>query len=1340
MQGPKNALYIERKVRVHEELLSEAELLERHRFAIILGEPGSGKSGLMNSLAGKLGVRAWTANQFRFTNQCASGKALVIDAFDELARIENSGLQQLFSKATDARPTAFLIASRSSEWGQAATLLFGDFFGVQPVVARLVDFNVAEQKGIFEHHVPQEDFEAFALEISKFGLQGLLPNPQFLQLFADAFVESGRHFVNKRTIFRLAIERLAKEQNSRASPTLRGLSTDQKIALASEVFAKILLSGADGVSAHESSEDRTHPMLNSLIPDREGIDSILATRLFRPGDCENHHQPVHKIIVEYCAATYLNELSDKPDENYISDYIFPVMAPNGFLRDELRGLAGWMATLGGRKTQDILLAIDPYAILANGDPSQLEQDSKRRLIAALVCAESEDPYFRRSDWGRTFTMADFFDADLACVIEPILKKEGPSQLKMLLLELIPGSDVVGPLSSTIRALLHSESETDVVRSFANSCLEGEPLEARIHDFDTLLEKRSPSSLRLSLELARSLGCQAIGRNRVSSALKLCSVFYEDEALGGVKPIGRRYFIKQFVETLGLDEVVATLDDLSATVHCSCGRRRYECACVLGASKIVGLLLDQYFRVGAPPHDPQRVWSWMENLVFHESRTSDSSHSVFALKNDRELRRGIFTHVFGALSEEAKIREQKNFHFFFRCHSGLVLDLDDERDILDYASRTENVLLWQAFFQFHRINEKSSSHAALRRHMRTQACLNANFMAAWYRQERAARSSYRDNFSSRIFYSRRRRRVDRKKKSIIAANREYLAAHITEVERGENISFLIRCADLLYSQPNQLAEEVGSLDLPRKALRNCFPFILPHLPSVREIGELTSNSQFCPLLIVAYAACVEIIDAYGELGRLPLSAMRSIKASVNLVPEGLSTDSRNRVNNEINRLVFVDPNDAESFLRELVEVQLEASNKQSTDVWMLGNDEQFAHLRGPLALEWLLRYPMLSLSTLSQLFDLAVQWGDWEALTSIIERRCVECAATADVVEGGADGYRKFWSMRAWFFLESSPRDCWEYLTSDPTNIFLISEIAGRMSRYQRPFWPKLTPTKIEAVLEAFVDAWPSVVLPDSYGSDSPKGEVAYRFLREVVWDMGESCENESVFSVLDRILLQPRYADWHADVKSIRSDLLRKRAIQGFEPPTPSQVVALLNRGEVVTVEGVRRVVSKKLGELQRRISGGEFGTDKLFYQNGARLDENAATKIIASHLDLMLKPLKISISIEQVMKDDKRSDFTASKLLEARRCMLVAEVKGQWHPDLYSAAAEQLAKRYSIHPDADGQGVYIVLWFGPLETVAGKKRHGISCASELKASVEAALPGNLRGFIDVVVLDVSRN
>ena len=138
-------------------------------------------------------------------------------------------------------------------------------------------------------------------------------------------------------------------------------------------------------------------------------------------------------------------------------------------------------------------------------------------------------------------------------------------------------------------------------------------------------------------------------------------------------------------------------------------------------------------------------------------------------------------------------------------------------------------------------------------------------------------------------------------------------------------------------------------------------------------------------------------------------------------------------------------------------------------------------------------------------------------------------------------------------------------------------------------------------------------------------------------------------------------------------------------------------------------------------------------------VDEITASKRIAEHLQMRLNSLNRAVTLEHQLKDAKRCDITATIMLDGAKKLLVVEVKGQWNPELFTAAEEQLHQKYSVHPDAEQQGIYLVLWFGGDEKVAGKNEPSINSPIELKKQIIAKMPVNLRGLIDVFVLDFSR-
>ncbi len=482
-------------------------------------------------------------------------------------------------------------------------------------------------------------------------------------------------------------------------------------------------------------------------------------------------------------------------------------------------------------------------------------------------------------------------------------------------------------------------------------------------------------------------------------------------------------------------------------------------------------------------------------------------------------------------------------------------------------------------------------------------------------------------------------------------------------------------------------------------------------------------------------------AKGSLEGVDLRLLRALRTDIHGGYDSVSREELEALLKEVDRLIFTDSASPERYLREYLEPQLARPNCAHPEVWFLRGDEVFSPLRANLSIEWLRRFRELALSPLDTLFEIAAQYGNKDDLKEIIAERCSELMSDwpKRTENNDIEQLRTFWLVRAWYFIDDAPVTYWDCLKADKDTVFILSGLSGRMNYRNHSYWPELTSSKVEAILDAFVDKWPKVHLPSSYGSDSPKEEKAYRFLTEVIWSI-DTDDPDDAIPVLNRLLADPRFADMHNILKSMHAGQVRRKALRDFEPPTPQEIVNRLDRDLVVTVEGLRQLVIQELQDFQKTIDGGEFNSADRFYEKGERLDEVRSTEIIAERLNLRLEPQGISVTPEHQLKGAKRSDFTATKMIGGRRRLLVTEVKGQWHDELYSAASTQLHERYSIHPDAEQQGIFLAIWFGADEKVAGRKKHDIRNSQELKSSIEATLPPELTGLIDVFVLDVSRS
>lgn len=1327
--------YLPRTLHSKDKTYNEASLLAASRFLVVLAEPGAGKTRLMESLAQQLGTQVITANRFANTTQSIKGLPILIDAYDELAKVDASGIYKLLAIAQRNRPTHLAISSRSSEWDNAANSAFQEFFGETPLVARLAEFTENEQRKIFENHSPKEDFSAFHAEVVRFDLEALLPNPQFLKLFADAYVESGHKFTDKKSIFSLALERLAKETNSTVRNFGGSLSATQKVDATSEIFAKLLLSGAEGITTSEASEDPLYPFLRSLSPDTASITTILATRMFKPGDSIDTHRPAHKIISEYAAANYLTKRISDPADTISLEKCLSVIAPNLTVRDELRGLLGWMASLGNKSIQKAAIDLDPYAVLANGDPSQLETASKKQLINRLKDIERKDPYFRRGEFWRRFSVADFFTPEVIDEIRPLLTQGADGHLRDLVLELLNGSPAITHLTDELRALALSPKEGEHGRLMALSCLldQGNVYD-HLGDMAVLIVEASHTSLELVATAIERRGVIAFSDPYLLDYLRACVYLYPAHNENIERKIGSRYFIKRLVGQFNLSTAEFLLNGLTKGLVCTCAKRNFECNCRNGISKIAGSLLDRFFALSSPPYDPRKIWQWVRDLNFHRNILADQSKAVEALQSNRELRQGIIKQVFGGLTDRNDIFETKINHFDWHSHSGLIFQKEDYEFIADYAFKIDNVELWTAFIARHQIYRDKTQWGPdlMRRHMREQAAVKPAFMRAWIKSNRDDAKFNKQHRIPRFRPSRRVKRRNRRRDEIRAANIKYVHDNRELIERGRHWGCLIRFSELILMQPGKIEEEFFIEGIVRNGLRNCLDFIAPKVPSLAELAQLHCASQYQKSETVLYAACLEILRRDGNLNCVPVELLLALRTNLDMHYSAVKVDDRNALESEVNRLALSTDEEAESFCRKYIEPQLRDPNCQYPQVHWLRHNPALKPVAARLAYDWLRTINLMPLPALDTLFEIAAQYIDRERLEELIACRSSELTSETP------EERRSFWFMRAIYFLKGNKSPYWDWLISDKNNILLLNERSGSVSRSDNQTWPRLTSDKVEVILGAFLPHWPKVPLPSSWGTGSPNEETAYRFLKDIIWAMSAD-DPECAIPVIKNLLSNDLYADLHRDMRSILSGLARKKALSNFKPPSPNEIVQMLDQDAVITVEGLRQIVLQELSKMQSAIDGGEFNTAERFYAGTNRLDEEPCTRLIAERLSLILEPKNITITPEHHLKNDKRCDFTAAKVLAGKRRLLVTEVKGQWHPKLYEAASNQLENLYAIHPDAEQQGIYLVIWFGADETVAGLKRHGISHAMELKDRLEHTLPDRLKGLIDVFVLDVSK-
>ncbi len=1329
-------LYISRKLIHDNSMISQDDLLTISRFIIVLAEPGMGKTSLLEKLACSLGITTISAKVFSCIGAQKEGTPLIIDAFDELAKTDISGVNALLAKIAIAKPTCVIISSRSAEWDNSATHDFEQFIGKTPTIVRLNGLNESEQKDVYIQHTNLNNFAEFRDELVRLSLEPLLPNPQFLKMFSDAYIESSQKFTDKSSVFKDAIIHLAREGNATVKQNY-DVSIEEKIDYASELFLKGLLSGAEGFTVNEAYESKVFPLAKSLINiDSVSLKAIFSTKLFKPGTNSDEHIPVHKVILEYCAASYLvNKITDPTNDLTLSQCM-PVIAPNMAIRMELRGLIGWMATLGNKSIQEAIISLDPYSVISNGDVSQLFPSSKTLLINKLKELEDTDPYFRRSDFGRRFIADGLFTDETIEAIRPILNCSSESQLKNLLLELLVGSKVTYRLVDELKAIVNFGRASQNSRIYSLYCL------LEIEAFDphdellSLIEQSTYNSLSLAALIIKHYPCYLNSTEALESFFRSCINLFSDRDTG---TRASKYFVKTLIEKLPEEPIEKLLSIFAKELICTCDKTEFECNCKEHLSKIMGALLDRYFDVITSPADPIKVWSWTKNLEFPDRASAKEFNAIQVLRTDTELRCGILSHVFGNLTDYDEIVAVKRDHFgIFKSHSGLTLTEVDKIFIVDLAYNNNNTALWQAFIANHNFySNEEHQQGLLRKHMRSQAKCKPDLMKLWIAAERnAACETYQQDLTWR---NRTQKRFRRRKRAISkkhTSTQQWITANRSLIEQGQHWGILGKFSYYYLDRPDKIQKVYGDKEIVSKALIACIPFLKEKLTTLKQLGKKNaSQPNYITFEKILTAAALEYFSAGFKLVDLDRELLQMMRFILGHSYSSEKLEEIKVVKAGIDAIIFSEPNEAEFTLREYVEPQLSLACNDLAEVSLLKQDT-FKHLQEALSIEWLERFHGNGLLTCQALFGMAYKHtNNRDRLERLIASRCR--AITRNF--GELNEVSKFWLIRAFYFLPlSGIKAAKDILLNNKDTVFIFAEHHEFMYLDGSVELPELTADKIGAILYAYVEIWPKVHLSSNSGIESPAEEKAYRFLKNVIWKFTNE-HSDGAIAIVSTLINDPKFINFKQDLKSIKAEQLRNKALHTFSPPSPSEITELLDNNKIVNVEGMRQLVIQELSIYQNEINGGEFNARRRFYSGEKRCNEVNCMQVIAERLSHVFKAKNIAITVEHQTKNENRIDITTSKFVDGKKLLLPLEGKGQWHPDLYTAPEKQLYDKYSIHPDAAGQGIYLVVWFGVDEIVAGLKNKGITSAEELKANIISKMPAELKPYIDVFVLDVSR-
>ena len=234
-------------------------------------------------------------------------------------------------------------------------------------------------------------------------------------------------------------------------------------------------------------------------------------------------------------------------------------------------------------------------------------------------------------------------------------------------------------------------------------------------------------------------------------------------------------------------------------------------------------------------------------------------------------------------------------------------------------------------------------------------------------------------------------------------------------------------------------------------------------------------------------------------------------------------------------------------------------------------------------------------------------------------------------------------------------------------------------------------------------------------------------------------------AALEMLASDPALIHWNVELVRARDKQRVVHRDAAYRHPDVDQVCRTLNDGPPATAGDLAALVTDRLEEIGAQIRNGNTDDWRQYWNEDSHgrptepKPENSCRDALLSDLKQRL-PAEVDASPEGRYASDKRADIRVF----GSGFQVPVEVKKDVHPKLWSALRDQLIAQYVRDPDADGHGIYLVLWFGQFDdrgrprtppTPNGARPRN---AGELKERLEAELTPDEARRIAVRVIDVS--
>jgi len=1318
---------------------------------VILGEPGLGKTRLMEKLGELDDVIYVTARSFlrRSITEYDSAITLVIDGLDEVAAVEEGDpLHNVLKKLLECKKPNFVISCRSAEWQSLTGKLdIADEYNKLPTVLTLEPLSEDDVLAYLTSRFGSEKARIAIYDLKQAGLVELYQNPLTLEFVVAILENDGEIPASKGLLYERAVSQLRLEKNAtKLKGSASELSEETALDAAGCMMAAMLLTGCEAVGLSDAHEQVLS--LNELdnFKEKHAFSRILKSRLFRASVAHAHSfAPLHRTIAEYLAARWLAKTcQDAENSDRVAGRILGLIRAEGGVPASLRGMHAWLPKFSSSSLGLEVISTDPFGVFRYGDGDGLDLQQARHMINQLRELAKFNPYFR-DDWWHKVSFKGLSHAQLHPEIKAIITNPSePFQLKSVLLEAIVDSPVATDLTGELEGILSDDKLTYHERRVASQALSGaEKSRANLSRvLEDLLKEGGEDATRLALGIVNDLGVTNFDDDTLARvAVFQCGILEK-------RPKGDRSISLALtysaLSKLPIERLEGFLDHIWRLVSPKIDPDKWWGGSYDSRwsefSSFVATQLKRHLESNAPTQKAQKLWNWLL-MAGREPQRADEERKQIALylAHSDELRRDI--HRLTWLNKLDSDDFLSSYYHCVQLCEGLNMTLADAKLYLGEVVARQNPREERAFkFLANQFRAEGLIPKDIQKFARPYFDTNPELEEFLTRKPKRGKLEEWEVKYRRSRAARKRREVAAKVKS-----RENYTKNIDSVSSGElgwilgpANSYLCRYADSDRDQlPIERVETWLGAELARAAATG-FEAVLQRidLPSAKEIADSHAESRVWNYIYPMLAGAAQRYLSGKGFSDLPHDLVSGLLLGAEHFLGGYCKQF-DGLKEALEAQVASDAGLYEAHLRQKIEPQLAVDRDHISGLYPFVRRENDKDLAGRLCIEWLETFGTLRLATQTELIH-GVLFAPADKRDSLTNRLQVIVSDRLREAEQGSEAH-KFW-LSIYLSIDFATAQALVPAIDIAKKDWLWALTRPFYSRYKDddPTRP-LTIDLLVWIVTTFRTVWPYCDRPSGSSSGDTNPWDASNIIQ---WAASQIAKDTSDAAILALISLRDMPRDGYSDhIQAAIAAQHRSRLEAAYKSCSIAEFKAALCDEPPKSASDVQAIVVEAFQRLQRKLKGDPLNPVNNFYSDsGSPRIENACRDQALMLLGDL--PFGIQYGPEVAMANDKRSDSA----FHYSHFLVPLEAKGQWHTDVWDAAERQLVRYYSIHHQAAQKGIYLVFWFGNEKTgKKGLKRppKGVaipSTAQELQAVLTARLPIALRSDIAVIVLDVTKS